>query len=136
LTGTREMVVGTAQAWLYHEDATLVLWECFLEAPYCQPDPVADTNLHALWRGFEDFLLARLPRPRRIVTPSWEPLYATEQWQQFLRLQGYGPLNRRAFVKAAPALDAVAQRNIPHTPSMPPDNQKEVNRLRPTPSIK
>ena len=29
--GFREVQVGNAQAWYYHADKTIVLWECFFE---------------------------------------------------------------------------------------------------------
>lgn len=96
-----ERSIGNAQAWFYEHDRTLVLWECFLESDFRRPDPVDDTTFHVLWRGFEDHLLGRFPAARRVITPSWEPVYDRCDWQQFLRSQGYLPVNRLAFVKEA-----------------------------------
>lgn len=98
--GMRPRQVGQAQAWLYPADRTLILWECYLHDFYRTEDPRTDENLHGLWTGFESFLLKHLPPAvSRIVTPSWEPIYEEqhEQWQEFLRLQGYSPISERVF---------------------------------------
>jgi len=100
--GMRPRQIGQAQAWLYPAGRTLILWECYLH-DFCRAeDPRADENLHALWGGFEGFLLKHLPSPiERIVTPSWEPIYEQEheQWQEFLQECGYRPVSERAFGK-------------------------------------
>lgn len=102
----REEIIGKAQGWYYHQDRCLVLWECFLHESYDQPDPQCNPTLHALWRGFEHFLLDRFPQAQQLVTPSWEPLYPAEQWQAFLGLMGYHPVDHRAFAKTiAPDTD-------------------------------
>ncbi len=97
--GMRPVEVGHAQAWLYPEDCTLIVWECLLEDRYRSADPESDDTLKALWSGFEQFLLRQLPRPERMATPSWEPIYQTDRWRAFLQSMGYQPGNPLAFVK-------------------------------------
>jgi hypothetical protein len=42
--GFREAQVGNSQAWYYHEDKTIVLWECFFEADFTHtPSPLTPT---------------------------------------------------------------------------------------------
>ncbi len=100
--GMRPRQIGQAQAWLYPQDRTLIIWEAYLP-DFCRADdPRADENLHALWDGFESFLLQHLAHPiERIITPSWEPISeeAHEQWQEFLTQRGYAAVGNRAFVK-------------------------------------
>jgi hypothetical protein len=55
-----------------------------------------------LWRGFEGFLLGRIPGVSRIVTPAWDPGYSRQVWQAFLRRLGYEELSAAAFVKKLP----------------------------------
>ncbi len=74
-TGVRPVEIGEAQAWYYPQDQTLVLWECLLEDRYRSPDPLHDDALRVLWEGWEQLLIERSKGARRIVTPSWEPLY-------------------------------------------------------------
>jgi hypothetical protein len=99
--GMRQREVGQAQAWFYPSARTLVLWECFLEAWCRHEDPRTDETLHALWTGFEGFLLQHAPGVERIVTPSWEPLYDQDKqaWPHFLRSVGYQLIGPRAFGK-------------------------------------
>ena len=100
--GMRQREVGQAQAWLYPQERTLVLWECFLEDWYRSEDPRTDENLKALWLGFESFLLRTLPqRVDRIATPSWEPLYNQDKqaWPEFLEALGYIRIGDRAYGK-------------------------------------
>jgi hypothetical protein len=99
--GMRQREVGQAQAWLYPEDHTLVLWECFLEHWYRGQDPRTDETLKAVWLGFEGFLLRHLPGPNRFVTPSWEPIYGEDgdAWHDFLLGVGYQQIDRMAFRK-------------------------------------
>ena len=96
--GMRHRLIGKAQAWFYKEDRTFILWEYFLDrrhAGAARDDP----NLHALWYGFEAFLLRHFPDSAQIATPSWEPLYDREIWQAFLGSRGYTKLNEGAFGK-------------------------------------
>ncbi len=53
--------------------------------------------LGALWQNWEQFLLTRCPEAQRIATPSWEPLYQPDHWQEFLAAQGYQPYNEQAY---------------------------------------
>lgn len=70
----RQREVGQAQAWLYPQERTLVLWECFLEDWYRKEDPRTDENLKVTWLGFEGFLLRSLPQQiDRIATPPGNP---------------------------------------------------------------
>jgi hypothetical protein len=102
LVGMHQRDVGQAQAWLYPQECTLVLWECFLEHWYRNEDPRTDENLKAIWLGFESFLLHNLSHDTsRIVTPSWEPLYDGDRraWPEFLEELGYYRLGKRAYSK-------------------------------------
>lgn len=98
--GMRHQVIGNAQGWIYPEEHTAVLWECFLNDHWrMMEDPTQDENVKALWTGFEGLLLTRSPETERIVIPSWEDIYEKPAWQDFLKQQGYRPLNERAFLK-------------------------------------
>jgi len=96
--GMRHREVGQAQAWYYPADRVLVIWECFLLDQYMVPEPSRDMTLGTLWSGFEWTLLARLPRPERIVT-TWEDIYPRERWADFLLTQGYTPDAPATFTK-------------------------------------
>jgi hypothetical protein len=100
--GMKQQGIGQAQAWLYKEDRTLVLWECFLEDWCRQEDPRTDGTLRILWLGFETFLSRHLSPFDRIVTPSWEPLYNDDEqaWPGFLQIIGYKQIRPRVFGKA------------------------------------
>lgn len=103
--GMRQREVGQAQAWLYPQERTLVLWECFLEDWYRKEDPRTDENLKAIWLGFERFLLRHLPRQvDRIATTSWEPMYDQDgqAWPDFLEAIGYHRVGLRAYSKVVP----------------------------------
>jgi hypothetical protein len=97
--GMRHHEIGSAQAWYYPDEATLIIWEVLLHRPYRQASPPADANLQVVWRGFERVLLERCGAVERIATPFDEPEYEREQWQAFLRAQGYRPLTGAAFSK-------------------------------------
>lgn len=99
VTDRRPVDIGSAQAWLYPQEQTLVLWECYLFDRFRAADPLADANLHTLWEGVEGVLLDRFPHAQRLVTPSWEPQYDREQWQAFLQSRGFARANGRAFGK-------------------------------------
>jgi hypothetical protein len=97
--GMRSQEIGNAQAWYYPPDHLLILWECYL-FEWCRQDtPAQDPTLSSLWAGFERVLLEHAPEVQRIVTPAWEPIYDTPLWQEFLRTQGYQPIDKHAFVK-------------------------------------
>jgi hypothetical protein len=98
----RHREVSHAQAWLYPQERTLVLWECLLEDWYRRKeDPRTDENLRAAWLGFEGFLLRHLPQQvERIATPSWDPLHNHQDrkaWPQFLEDLGYKRIGHRVF---------------------------------------
>ena len=98
--GMKHVEVGSAQAWAYPADATLILWECLLhESGASARQPSENQTWLAAWRGFERFLLDRLPGVRRVVTPAWDPGYDREVWHEFLRQLGYEELSPAAFGK-------------------------------------
>lgn len=99
--GMRQREVGQAQAWMYPQERTLVLWECLLEHWYRKEDPRTDETLKVAWLGFERFLLQHLPRVERIATPSWEPLYDEDKhaWPEFLDGMGYQRVGARSYSK-------------------------------------
>jgi hypothetical protein len=95
--------LGDCQAWYYHEDRLLILWECYVyEDVMSSTDPRTDQNLATIWIGFERFLLAHFPDTAWIATPSCEDIYALTDWQAFLTTQGYQPFNTQAFLKEVP----------------------------------
>lgn len=98
-TGMRSREIGNAQAWYYHQDQLLVLWECYLFDFARTEDPRNDPKLTTVWTGFEQTLLEQFPDTQRVVTPSWEDLYVRNHWRAFLRQQGYGPFNPQTFLK-------------------------------------
>ncbi len=98
-TGVRPVEVGDAQGWCYPDDRTAVLWECLVEDRYRAADPSEDQLLSLLWEGFDRLLIDRSPRPKRIVTLSWEPLYDSPVWHRFLESRGYAPVAERAWGK-------------------------------------
>jgi hypothetical protein len=83
-TGMRHKDIGNAQAWYYHQDQFLVLWECYLFDFARAEDPLSDKNLTTIWSGFEHHLRERFPDTQRIVTPSWEDIYERADWQAFM----------------------------------------------------
>jgi hypothetical protein len=97
--GMKAERIGSAQAWYYHEDRALILWECFLEDRYRGDNPAEDPNAYALWEGFERFLIGRFPQARTIATTSDENLYELAQYQAFLGSMGYRELHDQAFGK-------------------------------------
>lgn len=97
--GMRHRALGQAQAWHYPADRLLVLWECYLLDPWRHADPTQDPLQALLWQGFERVLVERFPHADRIVTPSWENLYARPAWQAFLGGQGYAPVGHGVFGK-------------------------------------
>lgn len=101
--GMRHEEVGQAQAWYYHEDRTLVLWEAFLEDRFRRPDPGEDANTRTLWRWLEAHLRDRFPEAARLVTPFADPIYDTRQYQAFLNSLDYHPVAAAAFGKRFPS---------------------------------
>jgi hypothetical protein len=94
----QEREIGNAQAWYYPRDKALVLWECYLFAPYRKDDPLQDPLLTTVWQGFEKTLLKELPDTATIYT-TYETVYDRPVFKTFLAKQGYRPIETVAFVK-------------------------------------
>ena len=61
-TGLREVAVGSAQAWYYPTDKTIVLWECFFDSRFHIHPFATDTNMKKLWQAFERYLRQKFPQ--------------------------------------------------------------------------
>ena len=96
--------IGTAQAWCYPTEKSLVLWECYLQQRYQQQDLFTDSLAATVWQGFEQELLKleELRRAERIYT-TYEDIYERPVWEQFLQAQGYRKVEKVAFLKEVPA---------------------------------
>jgi hypothetical protein len=99
MRGTKDAIIGNAQAWYYHDDKTLVVLECFLEQRFRDVPLGKDENMRTLWHHFETWLTARFPRSLRIVTPFADPLFTKIEYHMFLRSLGYTPVAQAAFGK-------------------------------------
>ena len=100
IEGFREAQVGSAQAWFYPEDKTIVIWECFFDARSRRHPFSTDRNMQKLWTGFEHWLVKRFPDAETIATPFNDPIARTiEEYQEFLRGLGYAPIAKAAFGK-------------------------------------
>ena len=97
--GMKAEYVGNAQAWFYHEDGVIVLWEAFFDERFRRGEATTDPNLPVLWQGFERALLARFPAARQLVTTASDPVYETTTYHQFLIGLGYRRLNQATFGK-------------------------------------
>ncbi len=99
--GVREVRIGNAQAWYYHEDKTLVLWECYLW-DFVRDHPfLSDPNMRKLWISFEHWLIKQFPEASQIATPFNDPIARSpEEYQAFLRSLGYEPIAKAAFGKS------------------------------------
>jgi hypothetical protein len=98
--GFRETQVGNAQAWYYHTDETIVLWECFFEDRFRRHPLPEDVNMQNLWKGFEHWLIRQFPHAKTLATPSKDPIAESiEEYQAFLKKLGYSPLAKAAFGK-------------------------------------
>jgi hypothetical protein len=94
------MQVGNAQAWFYHEDKTIVLWECFFDHKFRKHPFAADTNMRQLWESFERWLVQKFPDATTIATPFNDPIATSiEEYQTFLKHIGYTPTTEAAFGK-------------------------------------
>jgi hypothetical protein len=100
VTGVKDAEIGTGQAWYYHKDEMLVLWECYLNRFFRDTPLLEDSNMQKLWNRFEQWLLTRFPKSTTIVTPFRDPLYADSEYQRFLRLLGYKPIAQAAYGKS------------------------------------
>ena len=99
--GVRDVQIGSAQAWYYHQDRTLEVWECFLDSRFRVHPLMDDPHMHQLWQGFEQWLLSQFPQAIRIVSPWNDPIARSpEEYQAFLRSLGYEPVAKAAFGKS------------------------------------
>jgi hypothetical protein len=98
--GFREVQVGHAQAWYYHADNTLVLWECFFEDRFRKHPLPEDANMQYLWKGFEHWLIQQFPAATTLATPHHDPIAESiKEYQNFLNTLGYSRLAKAAFGK-------------------------------------
>lgn len=98
--GFREAHVGNGQAWYYHEDRTIVLWECFFDRSFRTHPLASDKNMCRLWEAFELWLVQRFPEARTIATPFNDPIArSVEEYQVFLRSLSYEPIAEAAYGK-------------------------------------
>jgi hypothetical protein len=98
--GVRDVQIGSAQVWYYHQDKTIEIWECFLDSSFRTHPFVADPHMQQLWKGFEQWLQEQFPEATRIVTPFQDPIARTiEEYQTFLRSLGYTSVAKAAFGK-------------------------------------
>jgi hypothetical protein len=83
--GLREVQVGNAQAWYYHEDRTIVLWECFFGSRFQKHPLPKDLNMKNLWKRFELWLVKKFPNALTLATPFNDPIAETiDEYQSFL----------------------------------------------------
>ncbi len=94
------MQIGTAQAWYYHQDNILEVWECFLWEGFRTHPLVDDPHMQKLWQGLETWLVKQFPEATRIMTPFHDPIaHSIEEYQTFLRSLDYEPVAKDAFGK-------------------------------------
>jgi hypothetical protein len=90
--GYDETVIGTSQAYYYHQDRLLVLWEAYLHNHFTVTEhkqKTGDPNLRLLWTSIERFLTGRHPEAERIVTMWDDGAFETDAYRAFLRSLGY-----------------------------------------------
>lgn len=98
--GVREVQIGNAQAWYYHEDQTIEVWECFLDSGFRVHPLVEDVHMRRLWQGFEAWLVQQFPKATRFITPFHDPIArSVAEYQTFLRTLGYESVSLSAFGK-------------------------------------
>ena len=98
--GFREAQLGNAQAWYYHEDKTIVLWECYFDSRFHRHPLPKDANMQSLWKSFEHWLIKQFPNAKTLATPFNGPIAEfIEEYQAFLRKLGYSPIAQAAFGK-------------------------------------
>ena len=96
----REVQICNSQAWYYHQDKILELWECFLWEGFRTHPLVDDPHMQKLWQGLEAWLTKQFPQATRIVTPCNDPIaHSIEEYQTVLRSLGYEPIAKAAFGK-------------------------------------
>ena len=100
--GMRQRDIGHAQAWHYPDPAspTTVLWECFLGRHFRDQPLPEDCNMKGLWTSVTRYLLARFPTTARIITTDKDPMFDDQEYQRFLRDQGYQPVAQALYGKA------------------------------------
>jgi len=91
--------IGQAQAWFYPESRDLILWECYLSEWVRGKNPLEDKLLQGVWDGWEKYIISESRGVKRIITPSWEPIYDDKTWKEFLGAKGYQHLNHKAYAK-------------------------------------
>jgi hypothetical protein len=90
--GYDETVIGTSQAYYYHRDRLIVLWEAYLHNHFTVTEhnkKTEDPNLRLLWTNIEHFLTGRHPEAMRVVTLWDDGEFETEAYREFLRSLGY-----------------------------------------------
>jgi hypothetical protein len=98
--GFHEAQLGNAQAWYYHEDKTIVLWECYFEDRFRKDALTIDKNMQSLWKSFEHWLIRQFPKATTLATPFNDPISESiEEYQAFLKSLGYSPIAQAAFGK-------------------------------------
>ncbi len=98
--GFREVQVGNAQAWYYHTDKTIILWECFFDSRIRRHPFSTDANMRQLWKGFERWLTQKFPAATTLATPFNDPIAESiDEYQAFLKTLGYSPIAQAAFGK-------------------------------------
>lgn len=99
--GFREAQVGSAQAWYYHQDKTIMLWECFFESRFRTHPFAKDANMPKLWQNFEQWLKQKFPQATTLATPFHDPIaHSIEEYQEFLISLGYSPFVQGLFGKS------------------------------------
>jgi hypothetical protein len=99
--GYREVQLGNAQAWYYHQDKTIVLWECFFDSRFRRHALPEDENMQKLWQGFEHWLIRQFPQAKTLATPFNDPIAESiDEYQAFLKQLGYAPFVQGAFGKS------------------------------------
>ena len=98
--GFREAQVGHAQAWYYHAEKIIILWECFFEDHFRQHPLWEDHTMQNLWKSFEHWVIKQFPSATTLATPHNDPMAdSIEEYQAFLKTLGYSPLAEKAFGK-------------------------------------
>jgi hypothetical protein len=99
LEGLNEVPMGTAFAYYYPVETTMLIWECFLDRRF-RTDPLAqDHAMHQLWQAFEAYLLEVVSPVTLLTTPHRDLIASDEDYQAFLAARGYTPLNKRGWGK-------------------------------------
>ena len=98
--GFREVQLGSAQAWYYPADKTIVLWECFFDDRFRKHPLPEDANMQHLWQSIEHWLIKQFPKASTLTTPFNDPIAESiDEYQSFLKTLGYTSLAQGAFGK-------------------------------------